>query len=132
MSAVVHVTPIDAPRGVRFDVLERITAAAFGQRRKMLRQSLKGVPGALAALDALGIDSTRRAATVSVDEFITLARALSSCLLGLRGGLGLVFGPCCKRGRGRALGDRAPARAHLGARPCHSPAALRKIAPDLP
>src|SRR3546814_3031511 len=73
---IFHVTPIDAPRGVRFDVLERITAAAFGQRRKMLRQSLKGVPGALAALDALGIDSTRRAETVSVDEFITLARAL--------------------------------------------------------
>src|SRR3546814_14658474 len=53
MSAVVHVTPIDAPRGVRFDVLERITAAAFGQRRKMLRQSLQGVPGALAALEGI-------------------------------------------------------------------------------
>src|SRR3546814_5729784 len=116
MSAVVHVTPIDAPRGVRFDVLERITAAAFGQRRKMLRQSLKGVPGALAALDALGIDSTRRAETVSVDEFITLARALSACLLGRRGGVGLVFGLGCKRGRGRALGDRGRGRSRLGAR----------------
>ena len=37
-------------------MLERVTEAAFGQRRKMLRQSLKGLPGALDALDALGID----------------------------------------------------------------------------
>ncbi|RIA45864.1 dimethyladenosine transferase [Hephaestia caeni] len=78
MSAVVHVTPIDAPRGVRFDVLERVTAAAFGQRRKMLRQSLKGVPGAPAALDTLGIDPTRRAETLAVDEFVALARTLSN------------------------------------------------------
>ncbi|HVI98652.1 MAG TPA: 16S rRNA (adenine(1518)-N(6)/adenine(1519)-N(6))-dimethyltransferase RsmA [Sphingomonas sp.] len=77
MSAVVHVTPAEAPADVRFAVLERITAAAFGQRRKMLRQSLKGVFGALAALDALGIDPTRRAETVTVEEFVELARALS-------------------------------------------------------
>jgi 16S rRNA (adenine1518-N6/adenine1519-N6)-dimethyltransferase len=42
----------------------------------MLRQSLKGVPGALAALGQLGIDETRRAETVSVAEFVALARAL--------------------------------------------------------
>nr|WP_286207777.1 16S rRNA (adenine(1518)-N(6)/adenine(1519)-N(6))-dimethyltransferase RsmA [Hephaestia sp. MAHUQ-44] len=78
MSAVVHLTATEAPSGVRFAILERITAAAFGQRRKMLRQSLKGVPGALAALDTLGIDPTRRAETVRVDEFIILARALSA------------------------------------------------------
>lgn len=42
----------------------------------MLRQSLKGVPGALEALAALGIDETRRAETVSVAEFVALARAL--------------------------------------------------------
>jgi 16S rRNA (adenine1518-N6/adenine1519-N6)-dimethyltransferase len=65
------------PDGVSPKTLERVTEAAFGQRRKMLRQSLKGLPGALGALDALGIDPTRRAETLSVDEFVTLARALS-------------------------------------------------------
>jgi 16S rRNA (adenine1518-N6/adenine1519-N6)-dimethyltransferase len=43
----------------------------------MLRQSLKGVEGALAAAEALGIDPTRRAETVSVAEFVEVARALS-------------------------------------------------------
>lgn len=77
MSAVVHIEPAEAPAGVAFATLERLTAAAFGQRRKMLRQSLKGVPGALDALAILGIDETRRAETVSVAEFVALARALS-------------------------------------------------------
>lgn len=77
MSAVVHVLPTEAPEGVRLDRLEAVTAAAFGQRRKMMRQSLKSVPGALAALDALGIDPTRRAETVSVAEFVEIARKLS-------------------------------------------------------
>lgn len=76
MSAVVHIVPADAPEGVRFATLERLTAAAFGQRRKMLRQSLKGVTGALEALERVGIDPTRRAETVSVTEFVALARAL--------------------------------------------------------
>ena len=77
MSAVVHILPTEAPPGVRFEVLERLTAAAFGQRRKMLRQSLKPVPGALDALTAAGIDPTRRAETMSVNEFVQLARKLS-------------------------------------------------------
>ena len=76
-SAVVHMVPAVAPQGVRVEILERITAAAFGQRRKMLRSSLKSVPGALEALGPLGIDSERRAETVSVEEFVALARALS-------------------------------------------------------
>jgi 16S rRNA (adenine1518-N6/adenine1519-N6)-dimethyltransferase len=76
MSAVVHIVPGVAPEGVAVRVLERITAAAFGQRRKMLRQSLKGVPGALAGLEQIGIDPTRRAETVSVDEFVALARVV--------------------------------------------------------
>jgi len=78
MSAVVNVTPTDAPDGVSARVIERLTEAAFGQRRKMLRQSLKGVPGALEALGELGIDETRRAETVSVAEFTALARALTA------------------------------------------------------
>lgn len=77
MSAIVHVTPAAMPEGVSARMLERLTEAAFGQRRKMLRQSLKGVPGALEALAALGIDETRRAETVSVADFTALARALS-------------------------------------------------------
>jgi 16S rRNA (adenine1518-N6/adenine1519-N6)-dimethyltransferase len=77
MSAIVHVMPEDMPEGVRATTLERLTEAAFGQRRKMLRQSLKGMPGAVEALGEVGIDPTRRAETVSVDEFVALARILS-------------------------------------------------------
>lgn len=77
MSAIVHVEPAEMPAGVSARMLERITEAAFGQRRKMLRQSLKGVPGALEALERLGIDPARRAETLSVAEFVAVARALS-------------------------------------------------------
>jgi 16S rRNA (adenine1518-N6/adenine1519-N6)-dimethyltransferase len=77
MSAIVHVTPAAMPEGVSARMLERLTEAAFGQRRKMLRQSLKGVAGALDALAALGIDETRRAETISVAEFVALARKLT-------------------------------------------------------
>lgn len=76
MSAVVHITPAAQPDGVRVADLERVTAAAFGQRRKMLRQSLKGVAGALDALETLGIDPQRRAETLSVAEFVEIARAI--------------------------------------------------------
>jgi 16S rRNA (adenine1518-N6/adenine1519-N6)-dimethyltransferase len=76
MSAVVHIVPAEARGGVQVKALERLTSAAFGQRRKMLRQSLKGVPGAAAAMERLGIEPTRRAETVSVAEFVALAREL--------------------------------------------------------
>ena len=76
-SAVVHIVPGDQPEGVAPRVLERLTEAAFGQRRKMLRSSLKQVPGALDAAEALGINSERRAETLAVDEWVKLARALS-------------------------------------------------------
>lgn len=78
MSAVVHIRPAIQPPNVSLRTLEAITAAAFGQRRKMLRQSLKPVSGALEALDALGIDRARRAETLSVEEFVALARILDS------------------------------------------------------
>ncbi|WP_232843007.1 16S rRNA (adenine(1518)-N(6)/adenine(1519)-N(6))-dimethyltransferase RsmA [Allopontixanthobacter confluentis] len=77
MSAIVHVVPSAMPEGVSAKVLERITEAAFGQRRKMLRQSVKGIEGAVAALEALEIDTQRRAETLSVEEFVALARILS-------------------------------------------------------
>jgi 16S rRNA (adenine1518-N6/adenine1519-N6)-dimethyltransferase len=78
MSAVVHVTPTEMPAGVSARLLERVTEAAFGQRRKMLRQSLKGLPGALAALERLEIDPQRRAETLSIAEFVEIARELSA------------------------------------------------------
>ncbi|MEY2944120.1 MAG: rRNA ((1518)-N(6)/adenine(1519)-N(6))-dimethyltransferase RsmA [Pseudomonadota bacterium] len=77
MSAIIHVTPDAAPAGVSARMLERTTEAAFGQRRKMLRQSLKGLPGALAALENLGIDPSRRAETLSIAEFVAIAGILS-------------------------------------------------------
>ena len=57
--------------------LERVTAAAFNQRRKMLRAALKSIwPDADARLEAAGIDPTRRAETLSIEEFCALARLL--------------------------------------------------------
>ena len=76
MSAIVHVTPAAMPPDVSARRLAQVTEAAFGQRRKMLRQSLKGLPGAVAALEDLGIDSTRRAETLAVADFVALARAM--------------------------------------------------------
>jgi 16S rRNA (adenine1518-N6/adenine1519-N6)-dimethyltransferase len=77
MSAVVHIIATAQPDGVTAAGLERLTGAAFGQRRKMLRRSLAGLPGALEALQALGIDPERRAETLSVPDFVSLARLLA-------------------------------------------------------
>jgi 16S rRNA (adenine1518-N6/adenine1519-N6)-dimethyltransferase len=76
-SAVVHILPAQQPEGVNPRIIERLTEAAFGQRRKMLRSSLKQFPGALDALEQLRIDPQRRAETLGVDEWIAVARALS-------------------------------------------------------
>ena len=76
-SAVVHIVPIEQPAGVDPNIIERLTEAAFGQRRKMLRSSLKQLPGAAEAAQKLGIDLQRRAETLSVGEWVELARALS-------------------------------------------------------
>jgi 16S rRNA (adenine1518-N6/adenine1519-N6)-dimethyltransferase len=72
-SSVVNLVPRETPLPCDTRALERVTAAAFGQRRKMLRQSLKGVGGA-ALLEKAGIDGSRRAETLSVAEFVALAR----------------------------------------------------------
>jgi 16S rRNA (adenine1518-N6/adenine1519-N6)-dimethyltransferase len=74
-SSVVHLTPRANPLDADVRKLGRVTEAAFGQRRKMLRQSLKSL-GGQALLDIAGIDGTRRAETLSVAEFATLARAI--------------------------------------------------------
>jgi 16S rRNA (adenine1518-N6/adenine1519-N6)-dimethyltransferase len=56
--------------------LEKITAAAFGQRRKMLRQSLKSLGGE-ALLQKAGIDPTARPEDLTIADFATLARTLA-------------------------------------------------------
>ena len=78
MSAVVHIRPGEAPDGVSALTLERLTAAAFGQRRKMLRRSLQAFPEALAALERSGLDSARRAETLSVSDFVAVARLIDA------------------------------------------------------
>jgi 16S rRNA (adenine1518-N6/adenine1519-N6)-dimethyltransferase len=76
-SAVVGFTPhAEDPGPALFKAMERTTAAAFGQRRKMLRGSLKSLGDAEGLLAAAGIEGTRRAETLSVAEFDRLARAL--------------------------------------------------------
>lgn len=75
-SAVVGFTPHDdQPDPELFSRMERLTAAAFGQRRKMLRGSLKPL-GGQALLDRAGIAADRRAETLSVAEFDRLVRLL--------------------------------------------------------
>ena len=76
-SAVVHIVPAEQPGGVDPKVLERLTQGAFGQRRKMLRSSLKGIAGALEAAERIGIDTQRRAETLTLDEWVSLAKELS-------------------------------------------------------
>jgi dimethyladenosine transferase len=74
-SSVVHLTPRPEPLPCDVRKLEAVTQAAFGQRRKMLRQSLKALGGE-ALLSKAGIDPSRRAETLSVEEFVALANAL--------------------------------------------------------
>jgi 16S rRNA (adenine1518-N6/adenine1519-N6)-dimethyltransferase len=77
-SAVVRLEPRPAPLPCRAATLERVTAAAFGQRRKMLRSSLKslGDPERLAA--AAGVAPTARAEEVPVEGFARMAMALDA------------------------------------------------------
>jgi len=77
-SSVVRLIPRPAPEPCERRALEQIAAAAFGQRRKMLRQSLKslGVDPALLA-EAAGVDPTRRAETIPISGFVAMARKLT-------------------------------------------------------
>lgn len=70
-SAVVHFAPkVLSENAPEFVDVERVTAQAFGQRRKMIRSSLKTYSQ---AIEALGIEETRRAETLSVGEYLDLA-----------------------------------------------------------
>jgi 16S rRNA (adenine1518-N6/adenine1519-N6)-dimethyltransferase len=74
-SAVVRLTPRpDRPSPARLDALQRLTAAAFGQRRKMLRASLKGLGGE-PLIEAAGLDPQARAETIDIAGFLRLADA---------------------------------------------------------
>jgi 16S rRNA (adenine1518-N6/adenine1519-N6)-dimethyltransferase len=73
-SSVVSIVPRETPMPADLRALETVTRAAFGQRRKMLRQSLKPLGGD-ALLLAAGIDGTKRPETLSIGEFVSLAKA---------------------------------------------------------
>ena len=76
-SAVVGFVPhAEDPGPELFATMERLTAAAFGQRRKMLRGALKSLGDAEGLLAAAGIDGARRAETLTIAEFDRMARAL--------------------------------------------------------
>ncbi len=76
-STVVRLTPRAEPLApAKLAFLERVTAAAFGQRRKMLRSSLKSLGDAPLLLEQTGLNPTARAETLSVADFCALARAL--------------------------------------------------------
>jgi 16S rRNA (adenine1518-N6/adenine1519-N6)-dimethyltransferase len=77
-SSVVRLVPRTTPEPCDRRMLERVAAAAFGQRRKMLRQSLKSLsvdPAILA--EAAGVEPTRRAETIPIDGFVAMARELT-------------------------------------------------------
>jgi 16S rRNA (adenine1518-N6/adenine1519-N6)-dimethyltransferase len=78
-SSVVKLVPRAEPLACDRRTLERVTEAAFGQRRKMLRQSLRTLGiDPLPLLEACDIDPTARAESLAVAEFVALARALAS------------------------------------------------------
>ena len=83
-SSVVRLTP-RAPRPAEpeFPLMERVVAAAFGQRRKMLRAGLRGfVPDPIALLESAGIDPTARAEELDVGDFRRLAQAAKDQVIG--------------------------------------------------
>jgi 16S rRNA (adenine1518-N6/adenine1519-N6)-dimethyltransferase len=77
-SSVVRLVPRLSPEPCERRMLEQVTAAAFNQRRKMLRQSLKSLPAdPLRLLSAAGVEETRRAETVPISGFVAMARELA-------------------------------------------------------
>jgi 16S rRNA (adenine1518-N6/adenine1519-N6)-dimethyltransferase len=82
-SSIVHLTPREKPLPCRIGALETVTRAAFGQRRKMLRQSLKSItPDPSAIIASAGLEETTRAENVPVGGYIALANAFDA----VRGG----------------------------------------------
>ncbi len=83
-SSVVHLTPRAEPLPCRASDLEKVAGAAFGQRRKMVRQSLKGLgfgaEGLAALMEEAGLEGTERAETLPIETFVALARGYRSRL----------------------------------------------------
>jgi 16S rRNA (adenine1518-N6/adenine1519-N6)-dimethyltransferase len=78
-SSLVRIVPRAAPLACDRAALETVTAAAFGQRRKMLRQSLRSLGvDAVSLIEAAGLDPTARAEQIPVAGFVSLARALAA------------------------------------------------------
>ena len=78
-SSVVRLLPRAKPEACERRALEQVAAAAFGQRRKMLRQSLKSLPADPVRLAAAAqIDPTRRAETIPISGFVAMARELAN------------------------------------------------------
>lgn len=75
-SSVVHIIPRAQPLNCSAQKLSFVTKIAFGQRRKMLRQNFKTLGGEM-LLEKAGIDGTRRAETLSIAEFVTLAHLVT-------------------------------------------------------
>ena len=78
-SSVVMVQPNESPLAVEMKRLEQVTLAAFGQRRKMLRQSLKGI-GGQELLDKSGIEGTLRAEDLNLKEFVAIANEIGNAI----------------------------------------------------
>jgi 16S rRNA (adenine1518-N6/adenine1519-N6)-dimethyltransferase len=77
-SSLLRLVPRPTPMSCDRRLLETVTQAAFGQRRKMLRQSLRSLGADVADLiTAAGLDPTARAEDISVEQFVLLARALA-------------------------------------------------------
>jgi len=78
-SSIVHLTPRANPLPCRLEALEAVTRAAFGQRRKMLRQSLKSIaPDPAEIIQAAGLEETTRAENIPVEGYVALANALDA------------------------------------------------------
>jgi 16S rRNA (adenine1518-N6/adenine1519-N6)-dimethyltransferase len=80
MSSIVQLMPYAQPLPCDVKILERVTAAVFGQRRKMLRQSLKPLGDVTEILSKAKIDGTQRAEELPVEAFIDLANAFQEFL----------------------------------------------------
>ncbi len=84
VSSIVELVPRTAPLACAANSLARVTAAGFGQRRKMLRQSLKSIMTREGPIDVgsllarAGLDGTARAETLSIADFVTLARLVDA------------------------------------------------------
>lgn len=73
-SSIIQLIPKKRDDNIPFDVVEKLTEAAFGQRRKTIRQSLKKYKG---AVEATGIDTSLRAENLSINDFLSIAKYVS-------------------------------------------------------